>query len=72
MKTYNALLPAVLAEAPQAQRREAVDAFLRDLTRRGLLPDLVTWNIIIKYYAEQVGDEREEKGGIGWMGGWMD
>jgi hypothetical protein len=54
MKTYNALLPAVLTEAPQAQRREAVEAFLRDLTRRGLQPDRVTFNSIIKYYAEQV------------------
>ena len=53
-KTYNALLPAVLAEAPPAQRREAVEAFVRDLTRRGLQPDRVFWNTIIRFYAAQV------------------
>lgn len=54
MKTYNALLPAVLAEAPPTQRREAVEAFLRDLGRRGVQPDRVTFNAIIKFYAAQV------------------
>ena len=53
MKTYNVLLTVYLAEAPQAQRREAVESFLRDLGRRGLQPDRVTLNAI-KYYAAQV------------------
>lgn len=45
----------MLAEAPPSQRREAVEAFLRDLTRRGLQPDRVFWNTVIKFYAAQVG-----------------
>lgn len=54
MKTYNALLTVYLAEAPLAQRREAVESFLRDWGRRGLQPDRVTFNATIKYYAAQV------------------
>lgn len=54
MKTYNALLPALLTEAPAFLQQEAVEAFLADLGRRGLAPDKVTFNTIIKHYAGQV------------------
>ncbi|KAM3568934.1 hypothetical protein VYU27_008957 [Nannochloropsis oceanica] len=51
MKSYNALLPAVLAEAPAFLQQEAVDTFLKDLSRRGLSPDRVTFNTILKHHA---------------------
>ncbi|EWM23818.1 pentatricopeptide repeat-containing protein chloroplastic, partial [Nannochloropsis gaditana] len=51
VKSYNALLPAVLAEAPPFLQQEAVETFLGDLSRRGFAPDRVTFNTILKHHA---------------------